>query len=180
MQELSLHVLDLLENSARAGATAISVTVDEDAERDLLAIGVEDDGPGLPVPAEQALDPFFTTKEAKRTGLGLSLFRLAAEQAGGGLEAGRSELLGGAAVRARLGLRNIDRAPLGDLAATVLSILLTHEGLDVLCTLRAAGGERVVSTAAVAVELGGESWFDIARTVSARINEGMREIGMGA
>lgn len=180
MQELSLHVLDLLENAVRAGATRIAVTVEQDADRDVLALDVEDDGPGLPVPPEQALDPFFTTKERKKTGLGLSLFRLAAEQAGGGLEAGRSERLGGAAVRARFGLGHIDRAPLGDLAASVLTILLTHEWLDVECTLRAAGEERVVSTVAVASELEDESWFEIARAVSARVRAGMREIGLDA
>jgi hypothetical protein len=180
VQELSLHVLDVLENAARAGATRIDVTVEQDAGRDLLAIDVEDDGPGLPVPPERALDPFFTTKERKKTGLGLSLFRLAAEQAGGGLEAGRSERLGGAAVRARFGLRHIDRAPLGDLAASLLAILLTHEWLDVECTLRVASEERVVSTVAVASELEDESWFEIARAVSALVKDGMREIGLDA
>ncbi len=103
LRELSLHVLDLVENSLRAGAGVVEVGVEEQPDRDLLAITVEDDGPGLAVDPAQALDPFYTTKEGKRTGLGLSLFRQQVEMAGGGVELGRSAL-GGLAVRARLGL----------------------------------------------------------------------------
>ena len=84
MRELSLHVLDLVENSLRAGAGVVAVGIEEQPDRDLLAITVEDDGPGLAVGPQQALDPFYTTKEGKRTGLGLSLFRQQVELAGGG------------------------------------------------------------------------------------------------
>ena len=90
MHDLSLYLLDILENSVRAGATVIATAIVADRERDEASILVEDDGPGLPVEPEQALDPFFTTKANKKTGLGLSLFRQAAEAAGGGLSVGRS------------------------------------------------------------------------------------------
>ena len=83
LRELSLHVLDLVENSLRAGAGVVAVGVEEQPDRDLLAISVEDDGPGLAVLPEQALDPFYTTKEGKRTGLGLSLFRQQVEHGRG-------------------------------------------------------------------------------------------------
>jgi hypothetical protein len=125
------------------------------------------------------LDPFFTTKPGKRTGLGLSLFRLAAEQAGGGLELGRSEL-GGTCVRAEFRLSHVDRAPLGDLAATVLSVLSTNPGLDLRCSLRAGGGERVVSVAEVAARIGVDDWLRVAREVCSRLRDGIREIEMKA
>jgi anti-sigma regulatory factor (Ser/Thr protein kinase) len=117
VRDLSLHILDVMENSIRAGATAISLTVAEDPEQDRLTIIVEDNGPGLSVPPDVATDPFYTTKNGKRTGLGLSLLRATAEQAGGKLTLRRSEL-GGLAVEAAMQLSHVDRSPLGDLAAT--------------------------------------------------------------
>lgn len=130
MHDLSLYLLDILENSVRAGATVIATTIVADAAGDELVIGVEDDGPGLPVEPEQALDPFFTTKRHKKTGLGLSLFRQAAEAAGGGLEVGRSGELGGVRVTARMRLADVDRPPLGDVAASIATMVVTNPGIE--------------------------------------------------
>ena len=139
MRELSLHILDLIENSIRAGASAVSVTLAVEPERDSMKIGVEDNGPGLAVGSDKAVDPFYTTKMGKRVGLGLSLFGAAAERAGGRLRVGRSRL-GGAAVRATMQLNHVDRAPLGDLGATLSAILATNPSLDLRC--RVAVGKR--------------------------------------
>ena len=130
MHDLSLYLLDILENSVRAGATVIATTIVAGGATDELVIRVEDDGPGLPVEAEQALDPFFTTKANKKTGLGLSLFRQAAEAAGGGLAVGRSDDLGGACVTARMGLAHVDRPPLGDVAASVATMVVTNPEIE--------------------------------------------------
>jgi signal transduction histidine kinase len=130
MHDLSLYLLDILENSVRAGATVIATTLVADRARDELSILVEDDGPGLPVEPEQALDPFFTTKANKKTGLGLSLFRQAAEAAGGGLSVARSPELGGVAVRAWMRLRDVDRPPLGDVAASIATMVVTNPEIE--------------------------------------------------
>jgi signal transduction histidine kinase len=130
MHDLSLYLLDILENSVRAGATVIATTIAADPAADQLSISVEDDGPGLPVAPEQALDPFFTTKANKKTGLGLSLFRQAAEAAGGGLSVGRSAELGGVAVRAWMRLGDVDRPPLGDVAASVATMVVTNPEIE--------------------------------------------------
>ena len=114
----------------RAGATVISTSIVADRARDELSILVEDDGPGLPVEPEQALDPFFTTKANKKTGLGLSLFRQAAEAAGGGLSVGRSRDLGGVAVRAWMRLGDVDRPPLGDVAASIATMFATNPEIE--------------------------------------------------
>ncbi len=129
MRELSLHILDLIENSIRAQASVISVSVEADAKRDTLRIAIEDNGTGLKVTPEEALDPFYTTKSGKRTGLGLSLFREAAERAGGRLVLEKSAL-GGVSVTAEMRLTHIDRTPLGDLAATLSSVVCTHPEID--------------------------------------------------
>lgn len=130
MHDLSLYLLDIIENSVRAGATVIATSIVADRGRDALTIGVEDDGPGLPVEPEQALDPFYTTKTHKKTGLGLSLFRQAAEAAGGGLGVGRSDELGGVSVRAWMRLGDVDRPPLGDVAATIATMVVTNPEID--------------------------------------------------
>ena len=141
MHDLSLYLLDILENSVRAGATVIAVGVTADPSAGRLVMTVEDDGPGLPVSPEQVLDPFFTTKENKKTGLGLSLFRQAAEGAGGRFSVGRSETLGGVAVRAEMSLDNVDRPPLGDVATSLLAMVATNPDVDFRIEL-ADGDER--------------------------------------
>jgi hypothetical protein len=141
MHDLSLYLLDIIENSVRAGATRIRVGVAADRGADRLVITVEDDGPGLPVTPRQALDPFYTTKKGKKTGLGLSLFRQAAEAAGGGLSVGRSARLGGACVRAWMSLGNVDRPPLGDVATSILTMIATNPAIDFVVDLE-DGDER--------------------------------------
>ena len=145
LRELSLHIQDLIENSVRAGATLVAVSVEEQPELDTLRIAVEDNGPGLGVPPDKATDPFFTTKQGKRTGLGLALFRSQIEQAGGEMLLDRS-LLGGTAVRARVSLSHVDRSPLGDLAATLSGWVATNPELELRLHLRAGRHERVLSS----------------------------------
>ena len=83
MREISLHILDLVENAVRAQSTAILINIITHKKNDLLEISIEDNGPGFNIAEQKAFDPFYTTKDGKRTGLGLSLFREAAQRAGG-------------------------------------------------------------------------------------------------
>ncbi len=136
MHDLSLYLLDILENSLRAGATIIAVDIAADHASDSLTMAIDDNGPGLPVQPSEALNPFFTTKPTKKTGLGLSLFRQAAEASGGGLALGRSEELGGASVRVHMSLNNVDRPPLGDVATSLLVVVATHPEVEFRISLR--------------------------------------------
>ena len=174
MRELSLHILDLIENAIRAGASVISVAVAEHADEDMLEIVVEDNGPGLGVPPEEATNPFFTTKNGKRVGLGLSLFRATAEQAGGHLAIGKSPL-GGVSVRTTMQLSHIDRRPLGDLAATLSSVVCTNPHLDLWCRVGSGDDEYVVRASDVAKEFcaNDRCGLAIARRVSEEIKTGL-------
>ena len=136
MHDLSLYLLELLENAVHAGAGVVAVELAAERDADRFTMRVEDDGPGLPVDADQALDPFFTTKDGGKGGLGLSLFRQETEAAGGRLVLGRSARLGGAEVDAVMSLTNVDRPPLGDVATTVLTMAATNPGVDFRVTLR--------------------------------------------
>ncbi len=174
MRDLSLHILDIIENSIRAEATEIRVTVVESHGKDLMEIVVEDNGVGLNVSPEQALDPFYTTKKGKRTGLGLSLFQSAAERAEGQLTIGESDL-GGVLVSVQMKLSHIDRSPLGDLAATVSSVVCTNPNLQMTCRLVVDDREYTVTAQEVARELpdGARCGLAVARKVSERIRTGL-------
>ncbi len=174
MRDISLHVLDLVENSITAGASVIAVSLEEDPAKDALSLTVEDDGPGLPVAAETAVDPFFTTKEGKKTGLGLSLLKFRAEQAGGSFSLGRSSL-GGLSVRASMPLSSVDRSPLGDLAATLASVVCTNPGVELRSLLRVGDRSWAVSSAEISRGLpaGSRGEIALARRMKERIAEGL-------
>ena len=174
MREIALHVLDLIENSIRAGAAVISVSVDEEPAEDSLVVSVEDDGPGLGVPGDTAVDPFFTTKEGKKTGLGLSMLKFRAEQSGGWFRVEQSSL-GGLAVRASMPMSHVDRSPLGDLAATLASVVCTNPDIELRSRLRVGEREWTVSTADIArtLPVGGRGPMAVARRMRERITEGL-------
>ena len=142
MHDLSLYLLELLENAVRAGATTVVTTIVADRDADRLTLAVEDDGPGLPVPPGEVLDPFFTTKQGKKTGLGLSLFLQDAEAAGGGLRVGRSGGLGGVEARAWMELSHVDRPPLGDIAQSLVTMAAVNPDVTFVADL-AAGEDRL-------------------------------------
>jgi signal transduction histidine kinase len=126
VHDLSLYLLELLENSIRAGATQVDITLLMDDEADELRLTVDDDGHGLPVSPEQVLDPFYTTKADKKTGLGLSLLKADAQAAAGDLLIGPSPTLGGARVDTHMQLRHVDRVPLGDMGSTLSVTAFTN------------------------------------------------------
>jgi anti-sigma regulatory factor (Ser/Thr protein kinase) len=179
LRELSLHILDLVENSIRAGAHVVAVSLEEEPAQDIVSICVEDNGPGLSVPSDTAVDPFFTTKEGKKTGLGLSLLKFRAEQAGGTFRLERSSL-GGVAVRVRMPLSSVDRSPLGDLAGTLASVVCTSPGIELRSRLCVADREWLVSTADIARALpaGEHSGIVLARRLRERITEGLAALNV--
>jgi len=149
MNDLSRHVLDLLENSLRAGATRIQVGLAVFTGADRLELLIEDNGPGIQGEPQCATDPFFTTKYEKKTGLGLSLFQAAVEAAGGAIRLGRSPL-GGLRVSGSMRLSNVDRKPVGDMAASFFAVLLTHPEVELAFALDVDAKKSVVSTAGLA------------------------------
>jgi signal transduction histidine kinase len=148
---------------------------------DRLEITVEDNGRGTNASAEEITDPFYTTKLRKQTGLGLSFFRAAAERSGGELTVYKSEL-GGVAVKATMCLSHVDRAPLGDLAATLSSVVCTNPELNLRCRIRVAGREYVVSIPEVEEEprVGSCQGLVVARRVSEEVNAALASLEVGA
>ena len=128
MTEISLNILDVAENSTRAGASLVSITVSADTKADRLTVVIEDDGCGM---TEEQLarvtDPFFTTRTTRKVGLGVPFFKEAAELTGGSF-AIQSEPGKGTSVTAVFVLSSIDRMPLGDISATIHNLVVYHPG----------------------------------------------------
>lgn len=146
MQELSLNILDIAQNSVRAGATLTCITVAENTETDRMTIIIEDNGCGMT--SEQirhVIDPFFTTRTTRKVGLGVPFFKMAAELTGGGLNID-SKVGVGTVVTAKFGLSNIDRMPLGDMSATFCSLVQCNPNLDFCYVHRVNAKEMTADT----------------------------------
>lgn len=129
MEDLSLHILDLAENSIMAGAGRIDIAVNENEARDLLTIRVTDNGHGMTADEKKrVLDPFYTTKH-KKTGLGLALLAQTAALTGGKI-AVESSPAKGTRVLASFPYHHLDRPPLTKMAATMTTLVFGHPEID--------------------------------------------------
>ena len=134
MRELSLNVMDIAQNSISAGASLITITVEEDAELDELSISIGDNGRGMtPEQVEHVTDPFFTTRTTRSVGLGVPLFKMEAEMTGGRFSI-ESTLGGGTTTTAVFKPSSVDMIPLGDINGTVSMLVMMNPDLDFLYT----------------------------------------------
>lgn len=123
MKELSLHILDIAKNSVKAGADTIEIGISELPAENLLRIVIKDDGCGMsPALLATVIDPFTTTRTTRKVGLGLPLFKLAAELTGGTLSV-ESKIGIGTTVTAEFVRNHIDRMPVGDIAGTMAALI---------------------------------------------------------
>lgn len=154
MEELALHILDLLENALAAGARLIIVNIIEDTERGVITIEVEDDGRGIEAEAlAQILDPFYTTRKTRKLGLGLPLFQATAAQCGGDLTL-ESRPGEGTRVVATLKLGHPDLPPLGDMGATIAAALSSEQEADIIYRHRRGQKEFQFSSSWLKLHLG--------------------------
>lgn len=160
MQELSMNVLDVAENSVAAGATLTQITlcIDSAAKRQILTIA--DNGKGMPPELlENITDPFVTTRTTRKVGLGLPFLKMAAEMTGGGLDI-QSTVGKGTTVTAIFTLGHIDLMPLGDLGGTVAGLVQCNPDVDFLFTLTADGEQFAMDTRELRTVLDGVSFAE--------------------
>ena len=123
MKELSLHILDLVQNSLRAEANCVRLTVKDSASRDKVEITIEDDGRGMDAALlAKVTEPFVTTRTTRQMGMGIPLFQMAAEQGGGGLHI-ESSPGQGTTLHASFVRSHIDTPPLGDMVETLVTLV---------------------------------------------------------
>ena len=134
MKELSLNILDIAENSAKAKATLIEIGITE--AEDTLTLTIADNGCGMSAETvESVTNPFFTTRTTRKVGLGIPLLKLAAEQTGGHLDikskmASSSDYEHGTVVTALFYMNHLDCTPLGDVAETIVTLIQGHPDID--------------------------------------------------
>lgn len=139
MTEISLNVLDVAENSTRAKASLVEITVDADMEADRLTVIIADDGCGMTEEqVAQVTDPFYTSRTTRKVGLGVPFFKYAAESTGGSFSI-ESQVGVGTTVKAVFVLSHIDRMPLGDITSTIHTLVVYHPDTDFLYTYRYNG-----------------------------------------
>ena len=132
MEDLSLHILDIAENSVRAQADTIEIRITEDRERDLLSVEVIDNGTGMDEKTvKNVLDPFYTTKTVRRYGLGIPLLSEAAKAANGNLSI-KSKEGEGTKIQADFQYSHIDRQPLGDIGQTIITLIMGNPEVDLI------------------------------------------------
>lgn len=132
MKDLSMHIMDILQNSTRAKANNITLEVVENHIDDTLTLVFKDDGCGMSAEmVKNVMNPFFTTRTTRKVGLGLPLLKQNAEMTGGTVNI-ESEVGTGTVVTAVFGLSHIDRPPMGDLPGTLVLTIAAHPEIHFL------------------------------------------------
>ncbi len=160
MEDLSLHILDVAENSTMAGATNVEISLVEDREKDTLTLTIKDNGRGMEREMlEKVKDPFTTTRTTRRVGMGISLLDQSAREAEGNctVESVPGE---GTTVTATFRLGHIDRKPIGDLASTMITLITGNPDTDFLFYSNTDGKEVEFVTREIREELDGISPAD--------------------
>ncbi len=146
MKDLSLHILDIVQNSIRAKANLIGIEIAEIPDQNQLIITITDDGTGMSAELlQRAIDPFYTSRTTRKVGLGLSLFKQNAEMTGGSFNI-ESEPSKGTIVTAIFGLNHIDRPVMGDLVDTLLLLICSPDGPDYVFKHQTPSGEFELDT----------------------------------
>lgn len=146
MQEISLNILDVAENSVKAKASLIEISVDEDIGANRLTVVIKDNGCGMSSETVKAVtNPFYTTRTTRKVGLGVPFFKMAAEMTGGRFDI-QSKEGEGTLVTAEFVYDNIDRMPLGDIAGTVTSLVQCNDTIDFVYSHSYCGSSFVMDT----------------------------------
>ncbi len=146
LERLTDHIMDIAMNAVRAGGRNVSIAVVSKKERNLLTVTITDDGAGMTEDvARAAMDPFFSTKEKKRIGLGIPLLQGAAEMCGGdfSLESSPGK---GTTVRATFALDHPDLPPLGNMKETILLLCVSNPEVRFIFHYQDDGKEFVLDT----------------------------------
>lgn len=155
MQDFSLHILDIAENSIGAGAKLIEIKIVEDIKKDVLTIEIKDDGKGMSEEmVSKVLDPFVTTRTTRRVGLGLSLFAQAARACNGEVHI-ESELDKGTQLMGTFQLSHIDLKPWGSMVDTLITLVVGNPEIDFFYCHKKDGFEYTLNTTMVKKELEG-------------------------
>lgn len=182
MEELSLHILDIVENSVAANANKIKIEILLNDRENILSIRIKDNGKGIDKELiEQIESPFYTSKKERKVkvGLGIPLFKFSALQSGGSfkIDSKKGEFT---EIFASFQLDNIDRPPLGDIHSTIISIIVAHQNVDFDITIQKNEKVYIFSTEKIreVIEDIPFTYPDVYEFISHEIEDGISEIGL--
>lgn len=181
MKEISLNILDIAENSVKAGATLTEIYVDEAGDK--LTLTIKDDGCGMNEETVKSVtDPFYTTRKTRKVGLGIPLLKLACEQTGGSLSITSSvdEDTHGTTVTAVFFKNHIDFTPLGDVISSIVTLIQGHPDTDFLFRHSTEGGAVELDTREIRAVLEGVplDTYEVILWVRDNLEEQYKEISI--
>lgn len=182
MRELSLNILDIAQNSISAGAPLITIEVVENTADKTLLIGIYDNGKGMSEEqVRSVIDPFFTTRTTRKVGMGIPLFKMAAEQTGGKLEI-KSKLGIGTEVRAYFKTNSVDFTPLGDVTSTIQMLITMNTDRDFIYRRVIDDKEFTLDTREIKMILGDVplDTYEVSQWLKGYIEENVNELYGGA
>jgi len=178
MLELAAHILDIAENSVRAGAKTVEIIIDENDSKNLLSIKINDDGSGMTKEEiKKVFDPFYTTKKVRRFGLGIPLLYDAAQRAGGKLII-KSIIGKGTRLTATFQMNHLDRQPMGNITSTIINLIAGNSFVDFIYKHRHNDRRFALDTREIRNEIGDlpMNHPEILKYIREVINEGLSEI----
>lgn len=132
MKELSMHILDIVQNSVRGRAKEIRITVNENEQDNIFEFTIEDNGTGIPEDIFKSIkNPFTTSRTMRRVGLGIPLLNDTCKFCNGSLNIETKEGVG-TKVHAIMEYNHIDRPPLGDMVSTITGIVTSNETINII------------------------------------------------
>jgi hypothetical protein len=182
-RDLSQHILDIIENSVTAGASAVHLDIEQDLASDHLSICVRDDGRGIdPTMLAMITDPWVTTRTTRRVGLGIPFLKQTAEMCGGDFEI-VSRPGQGTEICATFRWSHIDRPPVGDLIDTLLCIIVGYPAVNLIYHHRVDDRVFEFDTREIREILGDDvplSDPEVLAFMRGALREGLDEIGFDA
>ena len=180
--EISLHILDIVENSIKAGADFIEIKILVRTDTRRLRVEVQDNGCGMSEEQVQACEnPFFTSRTTRKVGLGIPFLKQSAECTGGSFSI-RSAVGQGTDITAEYCMDHIDCIPLGDVNATVYSLVMMNQELDFYYQYQVDGRQFVLDTREIREAVGGIPFDneEIAAFIKDFLKENKNEVDSGA
>lgn len=154
MKELSMHILDIAQNSIHADAKLVEIAIIENISENLLEIRVKDDGRGMDDETlRKVTNPFYTSRTTRKVGLGIPMIKASALACGGTFKI-ISEPGKGTELSATFKHDHIDRAPLGNVVDTIVTIVISDVDIDFLYTHEIDGETFVLDTRQIKLLLG--------------------------
>jgi anti-sigma regulatory factor (Ser/Thr protein kinase) len=178
MKDISLHILDLVQNSIAAGATLIKITIQDIPQDGLIIVEICDNGSGMDKEqVKQVSDPFYTTRTTRKVGLGIPLFKASAEATGGQFEIS-SQKGSGTTIRAVFHSSHIDCLPIGSMEDTMAVLIFCNPNVDFIYTHEYSDSQFLLSTEEIRQYLGNLDIFhpDVIAWIKEYISQGLEEI----